>query len=280
LSALGVGETGTGGSLPDNSGKIYVEPIGSMPLNDILPLQNFSSSDENVFKMSSNLINGTATFTAGNTNGNAVVTAKDKNGNSETYMIEVVEPQKIRMELQQRIITLSDTRLKYKNVYHNKSFFAILCLVTYIEPVEVSFFKISVNEDVAQYNLVGEEINLYRDNGISTNHSAWSAPVSRGNILKGSYVLGPNPANSLPQNPLPFDASGAKRPDTKASGWNTGYGPGKITIILPWKFNVGNITGKNLDSVDAIKNFDGSKATITKQSVTETFNYFPTLSLQ
>jgi hypothetical protein len=277
LSALGVCETGN--NFPGYPGKIYVEPIGSTPSSDILPLQDFSSNNEDSFRMKSNLPNGIATFTAGNTRGNAVVTAKDKNGNSETYTIEILEPQKIRMELQNRMINSQNRRFKYKNTYHNKAFYVSISLVAYIEPKEVSFSEIKIGEGVEQYNLEGDDINFFRDNNLSTNHKAWHVPVSSGDISKGCRVLGPNQSNYATGNTLPFDMSGAIKPDTSASGWSTGYGPGKSTITLPWEYYVEGAILEKFDSVDAIKVFDGNRAEITKQSVTGFFNYFPILSL-
>jgi hypothetical protein len=282
LSALGVGETGSNGSSP-NAGKIYVEPIGNTQLSEILPLQDFSSNNENAFKMPSiNLTNGTTTFIAGDTKGNAVVTAKDKNGNSETYTIEILEPQNIRMALQHKATTHPiNATMIYKGVSHSNAFFVRIRLVTYIEPKEVSFFKIKAYEGYAEYNLKDAESDLHRENNLSSAHPEWSKKpsVSRGNISQGCHVLGPNHANASSGNPLPYDASGAIRPDTKASGWSAGYGPGTSTIELPWKYDVGSTTGKEFQKVDSIMKFDGTKAHIIKQGNVGIFNYFPNVNV-
>jgi hypothetical protein len=283
LSSLGVGETGTGGSSPDNSGKIYVEPIGSTPQSDIFPLQSFSSSDTTAFSMEANYEDGTATFTAGGVKGNTVVTATDKNGNSETYQIEILQPQGIRMEVQKKM-TIHPIALvtEYKNSFHNTAFRVRLCLVTYIDPKEVSFFKIKAYEGYARYTRKDDDIEYCRKNGFPSEHPEWSNKpgVSRGDISKGCHVLGPNPADASSGNPLPYDASGSLRPDTKASGWNAGYGPGTTTIELPWKYDVvGNTTGQEIQKVNSNMEFDGTKAHITKQNEVGVFDYFPVVKV-
>ena len=278
LSSLGVGETGSGSAEP-NAGMIFVEPIGDTQKDDIFPLQEFSSSDINAFEMiNPSLLCGIASFKAGSTEGNTVVTAKDKNGNEETYPIEILRPKSIRMELQKRFVQHPvDVSIKYRDKTYNVAFSVHILLVTYIEPKEVSFCRIKAYEGFATYKLEGDEIKFYADNGVSAIHDEWSPKpnVSRGNATTGCHVLGPNPANLVPGTPLPFDASGATRPDTNASGDSTGYGPGKLSIKLPWKYDVGSTVGKDISDVDSVMRFDGSKAHITKQSVTEVFDYFP-----
>jgi hypothetical protein len=280
LSALGVGETGGG---QNENGKIYVEPIGSTSQSDIFPLQSFSSSDTTAFSMDANYENGTAKFIARGIKGNTVVTATDKNGISETYNIEILQPQGIRMEVQNKMtIHPINSRTEYKNSFHNTAFRVRLCLVTYIDPKEVSFFKIKVYEGYAKYTRKEDDIEYCRKNGFSSEHPEWAVKpgVSKGNISKGCHVLGPNPANASSGNPLPYDASGTLRPDTKASGWSTGYGPGTSTIELPWKYDVvGNTTGKEFQKVNSIMKFDGTKAHITKQNEVRVFDYFPVVKV-
>ncbi len=272
LTSVGVGETGT----------IKVLPIGETPLDDILPLQKFVSSNETVLKMAplDSYFSDSTTFIAGGVKGSTVVTAIDANGKTDTYPIEILQPTKIRMELQDKKATHPiPTLVRYKNANHGTAFYVQTFLVTYFEPKEVSFWKIKAYEGYAQYARSGDDIGLYRDNGWGNEHPEWSPKpgVSQGDITKGCHVLGPNAPN--PENLLHFDASGTLRPDTKASGWDSGYGPGSSAISLPWKYDVGNTVGVNIEKVEATMRFDGTKAHITKDGVTEVFDYYPVVQV-
>jgi len=273
LSTLGVGETGSDNpNDPLFAGKIYVEPIGNTLSTDIFPLQEFSSSDDVAFTMrDQNLDNGTAKFTAGIAKRSTVVTAKDKNGNSETYAIEILEPQGVRFEEYEKwrngvpgrrpaifgsgtvVVCVPIPDLNRGAAVHNKM---------YVIPTEVSFVGVSFSEDgcsPTQY-----EGTLIDPNVDEPNHPAWNSPgiAGRGDINLGCRIGGPS-LEDPERLPGTIDTACFIRDSTP--------GDGKLIWDIPWTYHVKNSPDRMSfmpKMRQEMKNIGDKKSSVSKNGIT------------